>query len=82
MQGWTRETIWRVIKRISIRAGIEGHIGVHSYRKTFAVRIWEITNHNILRTQRALGHQEVSSTQVYLQDAIDDPEVEAAILAA
>jgi integrase len=82
LHGWNRTTIWTVIKRVALRAGIEGHIGVHSYRKTFGVRIWEKSGKDILKVKRALGHVEVSSTQVYIQDAVDDPEVEALILAA
>src|SRR5918992_2751013 len=60
LYGPARESLWRVIKGIATKAGIEGHVGCHSFRKTFALRAWEHSNHNILKVQEALGHQEVS----------------------
>ena len=82
MQGWTRENLWHVIKRIAIRAGIEGHIGCHSFRKTLALRAWELSKHDILKVQEVLGHSQVSSTQMYLKGAFEDAEIDALFLAA
>jgi integrase len=82
MQGWTRENCWHVIKRIAIRAGIEGHVGCHSFRKTLALRGWELSKHNILQVQALLGHTQVSSTQCYLQGAVADAEIDALFLAS
>ena len=82
MQGWTRENLWHVIKRIAIRASIEGHIGCHSFRKTLALRAWELSKHDILKVQEVLGHSQVSSTQVYLKGAFGDAEIDALFLAA
>jgi integrase/recombinase XerD len=80
--GLARESLWRVIKGIAVRAGIEGHVGCHSFRKTFALRAWELSKHNILKVQEALGHQEVSSTQAYLKGALEDAEIDALFLAS
>jgi integrase len=82
LHGLARESLWRVIKGIAIKAGIQGHIGCHSFRKTFALRAWEHSDHNILKVQEALGHQEVSSTQAYLKGAFEDAEIDQLFLAS
>jgi site-specific recombinase XerD len=38
MYGLARESLWRVIKSIAIKASIKGHIGCHSFRKVLAPR--------------------------------------------
>jgi len=81
MFGLSRKSLWRVIKAIAAKAGIEGHIGCHSFRKTLALRAWEISKHNILQVQALLGHTQVSSTQMYLQGAFEDAEIDALFLA-
>ena len=82
MYGLSRETLWRVIKSIAIKAGVAGHVGTHSFRKTMALRAWEKSGHNILQVQALLGHTQVSSTQVYLQGAFEDAEIDALFLAS
>jgi integrase len=47
LYGLARESLWRVIKSIAIKAGIQGHIGCHSFRKVLALRAWELSGHNI-----------------------------------
>jgi integrase len=74
--------LWRVIKAIAVKAGIAEHVGCHSFGKTFALRAWEHSDHNILKVQKALGHQEVSSTQAYLKGAFEDAEIDALFLAS
>ncbi len=51
-------------------------------RKTLALRAWELSKHNILQVQALLGHTQVSSTQVYLQGAFQDAEIDALFLAS
>jgi integrase len=46
--GLSRESLWRVIKAIAVRAGVTGHVGCHSFRKTMALCAWEKSGHNIL----------------------------------
>ena len=82
MFGWARESLWRVIKGIALKAGITGHIGCHSFRKTLALRAWEASGHNILKVKEVLGHREVSSTQHYLEGAFEDAEIDALFLTA
>jgi integrase/recombinase XerD len=82
LYGLARESLWRVIKSIAVKAGIQGHVGCHSFRKVLALRAWELSGHNILQVQALLGHTQVSSTQVYLQGAFEDAEIDALFLAS
>jgi integrase len=82
LYGLARESLWRVIKGIAVKAGLQGHIGCHSFRKVLALRAWELSGHNILQVQALLGHTQVSSTQVYLQGAFEDAEIDALFLAS
>lgn len=70
-----RIAAWYLIQRAARTAGIAGKIGTHCMRKTFAKRIYERLGHDLLRTQKALGHAEIKSTMSYLtfsEDEIDD----------
>jgi site-specific recombinase XerD len=49
-------------------------------RKTFANRLYERLGHDLFKTQKALGHQNVNSTVQYLH--IAQAEINAAILAS
>jgi integrase len=81
--GLARETIWRVVRTAAIRTGVDPHrIGCHSYRKMFCVRVYQETGQDLIKTQRIMGHKEVSSTQTYLQSIADDADLEAIILRA
>jgi integrase/recombinase XerD len=81
--GLARETIWRVVRTAAIRAGVDPHrIGCHSYHKMFCVRVYQETGQDLIKTQRIMGHKEVSSTQTYLQSIADDADLEAIILRA
>lgn len=71
---------WRILQTAYSRAGISGKLGTHAMRKTFASRVYELLGHDLVKTQRALGHASINSTVAYLSFA--DSEVEAAILAA
>jgi integrase len=82
LQGWSRKTIWRKVKEIADRAGVLGHIGCHSFRKLFCVRIYEGCNRDLMATRKAMGHKEVSSTQAYLEGIFDDADIEDLILRA
>lgn len=77
-----RETLWRVVKSAADRAGIDGHIGGHSFRKNFCLKMWELLGHDIMNVQEAMGHKMVSSTQVYLRGAQNSVRIHEAILAA
>jgi integrase/recombinase XerD len=81
--GLARETIWRVVRQAAIRAGVDpDRVGCHSFRKLFCVRVYQETGQDLIKTQRIMGHKEVSSTQTYLQSIADDADLEAIILRA
>jgi site-specific recombinase XerC len=82
MQGWTRETIWRKVKAIANRAGILGHVGCHSFRKLFCIRIYQASDRDIMKTKEAMGHKQVGSTQVYLESILNDADIDDLILRA
>lgn len=76
----TREYGFQRLKAVCDSLGIGGRIGVHSLRKTFAGKVYDFLNHDLVKTQRALGHRCVSSTVQYL--SFREEEIDAAVLAA
>jgi integrase len=69
---------WRIIRSLCKKHNIEGNVGTHSFRKTFAVNIYRASSHNIRLTQVALGHRDIQVTTRYLgvcsgevDDAVD-----------
>lgn len=75
-----RVQAWRVLRAAYATAGISGKLGTHAMRKTFAGRVYELLGHDLVKTQRALGHASINSTVAYLSFAESD--IDAAILAA
>ena len=65
-----------MIKTYSNKAGINKHITTHSLRHTFASDLLRDTK-NIRIVQKALGHADISSTQIYTH--IVDDELEEAL---
>lgn len=65
-----------MIKNYSDKAGINKHITTHSLRHTFASDLLRETK-NIRIVQKALGHADISSTQIYTH--IVDEELEDAM---
>jgi hypothetical protein len=41
-------------------------------RKTFANRVYHQLNHDLVKTQRAMGHKNINSTVAYLSFAEDE----------
>lgn len=77
----TRGQAWRVLKAAYAAAGLAGKLGTHAMRKTFAARIYKRLGHDLVKTQRAMGHKNISDTVKYLGFNIDG-DVNAAVLAA
>ena len=58
-----------------------GKLGTHVLRKIYATRIYKILGKDLVKTQRAMGHESVNSTVKYLQDFTAD-DIDQAILSA
>jgi integrase/recombinase XerD len=83
LYGLARETIWRIVRGAAIKAGVNPErVGCHSYRKSLAVKCWNLSGKNIMVVKEALGHKEVSSTQAYLDSIMSDDAIDALFLAA
>lgn len=54
----------RVIQRLAKEAGIEGRIGLHKFRKTFATMVAK--EEGIEAARILLGHEDIATTQRYL----------------
>lgn len=68
--------VQRMVKRYGRKAGIEKDITPHTLRHSFATDLYRETT-NIRLTQKALGHANLSTTQIYTH--IVDEELEAAL---
>lgn len=61
--------IRRAIKRISKRAGIQRHVHTHQLRHTFATHLLE-QGIDIRTIQALLGHEQITTTQIYTKVAL------------
>lgn len=66
----------QMVKRMVARAGIEKDIHPHSLRHTFATDLYRKTK-NLRITQKALGHSNIATTEIYTH--IVDDELENAL---
>lgn len=57
---------------------LQGTVATHSFRKSFAKRLYEYFDHDLKKLQLALGHSDIKTTIVYLDP--DREEVEEGIL--
>lgn len=76
----SRVQAWRILQDAYLSNELPGKLGTHAMRKTFANRMYEHLNHDLVKTQRALGHANINSTVQYL--SFREEEIDAAILAA
>jgi integrase/recombinase XerD len=65
------------VYRYTKKAGIEKHISPHTLRHTFATDLYKESKHNIRLVQEALGHSDLSTTQIYTH--LENEEVESAL---
>jgi integrase len=76
----SREQAWRILKEAFTANELTGKLGTHAMRKTFANRMYDKLGHDLVKTQRALGHKNINSTVAYL--SFREEDIAAAILAA
>lgn len=74
-EGMDRSQVFRNLVAACVACGLDAsRISTHSMRKTFARRVYEASGHDLIRTQRALGHTSPVTTARYLEtdaDALD-----------
>jgi integrase len=70
---------WRILREACESNELTGKLGTHCMRKTFAQKVYHQLGYDLIRTKRALGHQQISNTERYLSFA--EAEIHAAILA-
>jgi integrase len=75
----SRVQAWRILQEAYATNGLTGKLGAHSLGKTFADRIYERLHHDLVSTQKALGHRHINSTMAYL--AFKEADIDRAILA-
>ena len=76
----SREQAWRILKEAFNSNELAGKLGTHAMRKTFCNRMYDKLNHDLVKTQRAMGHANINSTVQYLP--FREEEIDAAVLAA
>ena len=75
----SREHAWHILKDVYATNGLSGALGTHSMRKTFANHVYDKLGHDLVKTQRAMGHKNINSTVSYL--SFCEEEIDQAILA-
>lgn len=75
----SRRRAQEIILGAACRAGLPAGISTHSWRKTFAARIYEISGHNILLVSKALNHRQLATSIHYLSWKLNE-RADAAIL--
>lgn len=74
----TKDAVWKQLQPVTRYLGLE-NVSCHSFRKAYALSIYERTNHDIDLVRTVLQHSSVTITQNYLRRS--DAQVEAALLA-
>lgn len=74
----SRITAWTILSRTYAACAMDGKLGTHSMRKTFAEHVHEKLGRDIFKTQKALGHASLNSTAAYL--SVSQDEIDEAIL--
>jgi len=71
----SRIQYYKILRNAFGKAGMAGKLGTHTMRKTFANKVYDNLDHDLVKTARALGHKNINSTVQYLsfrQEEIDE----------
>ncbi|UEJ83253.1 tyrosine recombinase [Brachybacterium halotolerans subsp. kimchii] len=66
----TRQAAWQIVQRVAADADLEGAIGPHTLRHSFATHLLH-GGADVRAVQELLGHASVTTTQLYTQVTVD-----------
>lgn len=75
----SRSQFAKILHDIFDKLKMTGKLGTHVLRKSYAVKIYKILGKDLVKTQRAMAHENINSTVKYLQDFTAD-DIDQAIL--
>lgn len=62
--GISRMSVWNIVSKATMDAGIKKHVHPHTFRHSFATHLLE-GGADLRALQEMLGHSDISSTQIY-----------------